>query len=64
MQRGNAGICRSGLMNEVDILKQEIYEMQKQLQHAFMRIKELAEQVYELKKGTVVEDTRQLEMKF
>ena len=54
-------------MTEVMLLKREIYEMQKQLQNAFIKIKDLYDQLYELKKGPdkkQVKDLNQLEFKF
>jgi len=54
-------------MTEVMLLKREIYEMQKQLQNAFIKIKDLYDQLYELNKDLdkkQVKDLNQLEFKF
>jgi len=54
-------------MTEVMLLKREIYEMQKQLQMAFIKIKDLYDQLYELEKGPDKrqgKDPNQLEFKF
>ena len=54
-------------MTEVMLLKREIYEMQKQLQNTFIKIKDLYDQLYELNKGSdkrQVKDLNQLEFKF
>ena len=58
---------RGNGMTEVVLLKREIYEMQKQLQNAFIKIKDLYDQLYELNKGLdkkQVKDLNQLEFKF
>ena len=58
---------RGNGMTEVVLLKREIYEMQKQLQNAFIKIKDLYDQLYELNKGLdkkQVKDINQLEFKF
>ena len=54
-------------MTEVMLLKREIYEMQKQLQNAFIKIKDLYDQLYELNKDLDkkhVKDINQIEFKF
>ena len=58
---------RGNGMTEVVLLKREIYEMQKQLQMSFIKIKDLYDQLYELNKGLdkkQVKDINQLEFKF
>ena len=58
---------RGNGMTEVVLLKREIYEMQKQLQNAFIKIKDLYDQLYELNKDLdkkQVKDLNQLEFKF
>ena len=54
-------------MTEVMLLKREIYEMQKQLQTVFVKMKDLYDQLYELNKGPdkrQIKDSNQLEFKF
>tara|TARA_Y100000034_G_scaffold133700_1_gene199928 strand:- start:1336 stop:1494 length:159 start_codon:yes stop_codon:yes gene_type:complete len=47
-----------------DILKREIFEMQKGLQHCYMRIKKLNEKIRELEAEEPKSDSRQLEFNF
>jgi hypothetical protein len=50
-----------------DMLKREIFEMQKGLQHCYMRIKKLNEKIRELESVEAEElksDSRQLEFNF
>ena len=49
-------------MNKEDMMKKEIYEMQKSLQYCYKRIIELNEKIYELKKSK--SDSQQLEFNF
>ena len=52
------------VISENDMWKKEIVEMQKTLQWCFTRIKELNDEIYDLKSQSsiVVEDERQLKM--
>jgi len=52
------------VINENDMWKKEIIEMQKTIQWCYSRIKELNDEIYDLKSQSsiVVEDERQLKM--
>ena len=52
------------VINENDMWKKEIIEMQKTIQWCFIRIKELNDEIYDLKSQSsiVAEDDRQLKM--
>ena len=52
------------VINENDMWKKEIIEMQKTIQWCFTRIKELNDEIYDLKSQSsiVAEDDRQLKM--
>ena len=54
------------VINENDMWKKEIIEMQKTIQWCFTRIKELNDEIYDLKSQSsiVVKDDRQLKMEF
>ena len=53
-------------ISEIDMWKKEIIEMQKTIQWCFTRIKELNDEIYDLKSQSsiVVKDDRQLKMEF
>ena len=52
------------VINQEDMWKKEIAEMQKTLQWCFTRIKELNEEIYTLKSQSniIIEDDRQIKM--
>ena len=54
------------VISQEDMWKKEIAEMQKTLQWCFTRIKELNDEIYDLKSQSsiVVKDDRQLKMEF
>ena len=54
------------VINQEDMWKKEIAEMQKTLQWCFTRIKELNEEIYELKSqpNIIIDDDRQTKMEF
>ena len=54
------------VINQEDMWKKEIAEMQKTLQWCFTRIKELNEEIYELKSqpNIINDDNRQTKMEF
>ena len=54
------------VISKEDMWKKEIAEMQKTLQWCFTRIKELNEEIYELKSqpNIIIEDDRQTKMEF
>ena len=53
------------VLSKEDMWKKEIAEMQKTLQWCFTRIRELNEEIYELKSqpNIIIDDDRQTEMK-
>ena len=55
---------RKEVINQEDMWKKEIAEMQKTLQWCFTRIKELNEEIYELKSqpNIIIDDDRQTKM--
>ena len=55
---------RKEVINQEDMWKKEIAEMQKTLQWCFTRIKELNEEIYELKSQSniIIDDDRQTKM--
>ena len=58
------GRIKKEVINENDMWKKEIIEMQKTIQWCYSRIKELNDEIYDLKSQSsiVVEDERQLKM--
>ena len=54
------------VINQEDMWKKEIAEMQKTLQWCFTRIKELNEEIYTLKSQSniIIDDDRQTKMEF
>ena len=54
------------VISQEDMWKKEIAEMQKTLQWCFTRIKELNEEIYELKSQSniIIDDDRQTKMEF
>ena len=54
------------VINQEDMWKKEIVEMQKTLQWCFTRIKELNEEIYTLKSQSniIIDDDRQTKMEF
>ena len=59
-----SSLIKKEIINQEDMWKKEIAEMQKTLQWCFTRIKELNEEIYELKSqpNIIIDDDRQTKM--